>query len=148
MKTFLPLWVFIFGGYAGLTPPQQWAACQAGAYLPPLGQHISVYETFAVLMAVRLFPEAFRNRHLRVRSDNTQTVAAINKGTCCGKESKEHMMCILRELFAHSVRLSFRLSAAHILGFQNAPADALSCSQYDRFAQLLKQWQQQQRMEA
>lgn len=136
--------IFMFGGYAGLTPAQQRAASQAGSNLPPGGLHISVYETFAVLMAVRLFPEAFRDRHLRVRSDNTQTVAAINKGTCRGRESKVHMMCILRELFAQSVRLNFRLTASHLPGFQNALANALSRGQYDRFALLLRQWQQQQ----
>ncbi len=138
--------VFIMGGYAGLTRHQLEADCAAsGAYLPPAGLHICVYETFAVLVAVRLFPEAFRNGHFCVRSDNTQTVAAIRKGTCNAPLSKQHMMRILRELFQHSVQLNFRLTATHIPGFQNAMADALSRQQWSRFASLLKAWRQQAR---
>lgn len=136
--------VFIMGGYAGLTHPQLCSLfLPEGAYVPPPGQHISVYETFAVLAAVRLFPAQFENRHLRVRSDNTQTVAAIQNQTSSAGQTKAHIMRILRELFAWSVKLNFRLTAAHLPGFQNAMADALSRGQHDRFTGLLARWKEQ-----
>jgi hypothetical protein len=131
---------FLWGGYVGLTHEQQ-LACFPGAYVPPQGLHISVYETFAVLAAARVFPDALRNTYVCVRSDNTQTVAAIRKLTCgASKVNKEHIMRILRELFGLSVSLNFRITATHIPGYQNVMADALSRGQYDRFTTLLHKW--------
>lgn len=131
--------VFIFGGYVGL--PHSRLRQLLPHDTPPPGLHISVYETFAVLVAVRLFPEAVRNQHLRLRSDNTSTVAAVNKMTCAAKgPSRAHMMTILRRLFSASVHLNFRLTALHIPGVNNGLTDALSRQDWPRFHTLLHAW--------
>ena len=130
---------FLWGGYVGLSAAQVRRLLPADT--PPPGLHISVYETFAVLVAVRLFPEAVRNKHLCVRSDNTATVAAINKLTCTAKgPSRAAIMAILRSLFSASVRLNFRLTAQHIPGVENGLADALSRQEWGRFQSLLRSW--------
>ncbi|KAL4419368.1 hypothetical protein ABPG75_005870 [Micractinium tetrahymenae] len=67
--------VFIFGGYVGLTYEQ--VRRLLPKHTPPQGLHITVYETYAALVAVRLFPDAVANRSLCLRSDNTATVAAV-----------------------------------------------------------------------
>lgn len=135
--------VFLFGGFAGLTHQQ---ACRLlPGEVPPQGLHISVYETFAVLVAVRLFPDAVRNQNLCLRSDNTATVAAVNKMTCTAAEpSRGHTMRILRRLFTASVQLNFRLTAQHVRGVDNGLADALSRQDWPRFKTLLRLWSDQQ----
>lgn len=131
--------VFLFGGYVGLT--HQALKQLLPKETPPPGLHISVYETFAVLVAVRLFPEAVRNQHLCLRSDNTTTVAAVNKMTCtAGEPSKTHIMRTLRRLFTASVQLNFRLTAQHVRGVDNGLADALSRQDWGRFRGLLSEW--------
>ena len=131
--------VFIFGGYTGLTHPQLRQLLPRD--VPPQGLHISVYETFAALVAVRLYPEAVRNQHLCLRSDNTVTVAAVNKMTCTAAEpSRTHVMCILRKLFNASVALNFRLTSLHVRGVDNGVADALSRQDWPRFHALLQAW--------
>lgn len=136
--------IFLKGGYAGLTYRELASlGARMGWYTPPQGMHISVYETFAVLAAVRLFPEAFRDQHVCVRSDNTATVAAVRHLTSKAPTCKATIMRIVRELFQHSVSLNFRLTAVHIPGFQNAMADALSRGQWERFQALLGAWRNQ-----
>lgn len=131
--------VFMFGGYAGMTHARLRQLFPGQT--PPPGLHISVYETFAVLTAVWLFPEAVRNQHLLLRSDNTSTVAAVNKMTCAAKgPSRAHMMAILRQLFSASVRLNCRITAQHIPGAENGLADALSRQDWQRFHTLLAAW--------
>ena len=131
--------VFLFGGYIGLT--HQAVRQLLPKDTPPPGLHISVYETFAVLVAVRLFPEAVRSQHLCVRSDNTTTVAAVNKLTCtAGEPSKTYIMRTLRRLFTASVQLNFRLTAQHVRGTDNGLADALSRQDWGRFQALLQGW--------
>lgn len=131
--------VFLWGGYVGLTHRQLQRLLPQDT--PPPGLHISVYETFAVLVAVRLFPDAVRNQNLCLRSDNTTTVAAVNKMTCTASEaSKAHIMSILRKLFSASVRLNFRLTALHVRGVDNGLADALSRQDWPRFRSMLQAW--------
>ena len=101
--------------------------------VPPPGCHISVYETYAVLVAVRRFPALARGRHLCVRSDNSQTVAAVNKGSTGAGISGADTMRVLRALFSESCRLGFRLTARHIPGVVNSLADALSRQDWPRF---------------
>ena len=131
--------VFMWGGYVGLSHAR---LCQLlPGEVPPQGLHISVYETFAALVAVRLFPEAVHNQNLCLRSDNTTTVAAVNKMTCTASEpSRGHIMRTLRKLFSASVSLNFRLTALHVAGVDNGLADALSRLDMPRFHTLLQGW--------
>ena len=131
--------VFMWGGYVGLSHAR---LCQLlPGKVPPQGLHISVYETFAALVAVRLFPEAVHNQNLCLRSDNTTTVAAVNKMTCTASEpSRGHIMRTLRKLFSASVSLNFRLTALHVAGVDNGLADALSRLDMPRFHTLLQGW--------
>lgn len=129
--------VFLEGGFVGLTLAQVAAMFDDA---PPPGQHIAVYETFVILVAVRLFPLCVVGCHLGVRSDNTETVAAVNKFTA----RRPLVMQYMRELFSLSVSLQFRISATHLPGRLNGLADALSRQDWRRFRGLLLEWRQQQ----
>jgi len=127
------LGVFFEGGFASFTLAEA-AALFPDA--PPAGEHIAVYETYVVLVAVRLFPDVVAGCHLAVRSDTTETVAAINKFTA----RRPLVMQYVRELFSLSVSLSFRVSAVHLPGKENDLADALSRQDWPRFSELLRGW--------
>ena len=57
-----------------------------------------------------------------MRSDNSTTVAALNKGT----SRSEDLLAIVQEIFWLSVRYCFKLSALFIPGKDNILADRIS----------------------
>jgi hypothetical protein len=84
--------------------------------------HINVLELKTVEVAAELWAKSWEGKHIRVYSDNSTTVACINKGTSRTPE----LLLILKKLFWMSVKFNFRLTAAFIPGKQNILSDRLS----------------------
>ena len=84
--------------------------------------HINCLELLTVLIAARRWGHLWRQKHMRVWSDNSATVSAVNKGT---SRSPLFMSC-LRELFWLSIKHDFLLTACHIRGEDNVLADMVS----------------------
>ena len=85
-------------------------------------EHINVLELLTVLVAARRWGHRWDGTHIRVLSDNSATVFAINKGS---SRSPKFMLC-LRELFWLGVVHNFRITASHIKGEHNIVADMVS----------------------
>ena len=87
-----------------------------------MGKHINVLELKTVLVAVELWGPFLRGKHLIVRSDNSATVSAINKGSSKNMD----MLAIVQSLFWLSVEFDFRLTSQHIPGRLNFLSDRIS----------------------
>lgn len=126
--------VFIDGQYVGLSHEE---LCELFPDAPAPESFIYVHETYAVLVAIRLFPAALAGQWILLKSDNPVTVNAINQ--------LAHKELVLRpfleEITAASWEHGFRISATHILGKDNGLADALSRQEWPRFHKLLKEWE-------
>lgn len=85
-------------------------------------KHISDKEMFAALLSVRKWGKQWTHKHVSIKCDNMATVIAINKGT---STSPFFMSCI-QEMFWHSVKYDFRISAVHVPGKNNFSSDAIS----------------------
>ncbi len=84
--------------------------------------NINYLELFAVLLSARHWAPRWRNRRVLVQSDNTQTVACINRGTSTNPVTT----ALLRELFWLSAISNFQITAQHLAGVDNVTADRLS----------------------
>lgn len=84
--------------------------------------HINVLELKTVEIAAELWAPLWGGKHIRVYSDNSATVACVNKGTSRSPE----LLNIIQKLFWMSVKYNFRLTAAFIPGKQNILSDRLS----------------------
>jgi hypothetical protein len=87
-----------------------------------VGEHINILELKTVLEAAKRWGENWSGKHIRVRSDNSATVASLNKGT----SRSGGLMALVREIFWLSVHYNFKLTAAHIPGVSNTLADRIS----------------------
>jgi hypothetical protein len=79
-----------------------------------------------VLENAKRWGHLWEGLHIRVVSDNSATVAAVNKGTSRSSD----LLSIVHELFWLSVRYSFKLSASFIPGVENVLADRISRLDY------------------
>ena len=104
--------------------------------VPDVSCHISVWEMFAVVVAVRLYAEFMAGRYWRVRSDNTQVVAWFMKGDAPPLE----VSAWLKEIASLSIELCFRIGAKHIPGAANCMADALSRQNWSKAMEYLQRW--------
>ena len=84
--------------------------------------HINEKEVIAVAIAAHRWAPYWSSKKIIVQSDNTVTVAAINKGTA---RNSEIMKC-LRSLFWLSATHNFHLTAQFIPGIRNVAADSAS----------------------
>ncbi len=82
--------------------------------------HINELECLAVYLAAKRWASEWRNLHIVVESDNTTTVAAINRGS----SKSRRIMSMLRKLFWLSAKFNFHLTARFIAGKTNTLADA------------------------
>ena len=84
------------------------------------GFHINYLELKAVLLGLKSLLSNAHNKHIRIQSDNTTTVAYVNnmggiKSTACNDMAQEiWLCCVKREIW---------LSACHIPGSTNVGAD-------------------------
>ena len=84
--------------------------------------HINLQETFTVLIALERLKDQLRDKWIIVRTDNTTTLSAINKGTC----SNQLAMQWLQKLFWLSATYNFRVTSRYIPTAANTLADAIS----------------------
>ena len=84
--------------------------------------NINVRELYPILESARRWGKRWRDCKVKCITDNTQVVAAINKG----RSVNEASMDILRLIFWESVVNNFHLIAQHVAGVDNVLADALS----------------------
>ena len=87
--------------------------------------HITRLELRAVTKAIERFGVPMAGRYIRVFSDSTAAVAAIN----CGASKADELMRELRELFRLTDKGHITLCAEHIPGVENIRADELSRDQ-------------------
>jgi hypothetical protein len=84
--------------------------------------HINQLELLTVFIAAKRWGPTWTGCHILVRSNNTATVATVNKGT----SRSSALLAIIYELFWLSMTYSFKLSAAFVPGRSNVLADCLS----------------------
>ena len=89
-----------------------------------------------VLEATKRWAPQWSGLHIKVLSDNTSTVAAINKGS----SHSPQLMKIVRQLFWFSVKFDFRLTASHIKGEHNEITDMISRLHMPAMAQKFIKW--------
>lgn len=98
--------------------------CVSGRWPPHLQDaHINYLELMAVLLALKHFLPLIRGQHVLVRSDNTTTVAYINR------QGGTRSLCLHRlahRLLTWSASRFLSLRATHIPGALNSGADLLS----------------------
>lgn len=95
-----------------------------GAWSPHLRrQHINYLELMAVMLTLRHFLPMLRGHHVLVRTDNTSTVAHINRQG--GLRSRRLLALTRRLLLWCNVHL-LSLRATHVPGILNTGADLLS----------------------
>lgn len=95
--------------------------------------HINEKEVIAVALATQRWAPLWQNKKIIVYSDNTVTVAAINKGS---SRNRAIMHC-LRHLFWLSATFNFHMVAKFIPGFQNTVADSASRLHLPGYLQVL-----------
>ena len=100
-----------------------------------LGSHISTKELTPVVIAAAIWGPHWKGKSIRVLSDNTAAVAAINNQSSRVQE----MGHLLRCLVFIAARFSLRVTATHIPGIHNSIADALSRNNLALFHSLLPQ---------
>ena len=84
--------------------------------------HINEKEVLAVVLATQRWAPLMQNKHVIIYSDNTVTVASLNKGT----SRNPMVMKCLRHLFWLSASYNFHLTSRHIPGIKNIAADSAS----------------------
>ena len=90
---------------------------------PSLGEkNINVLELKTVHVAAEKWGPKWAGKHILVRSDNSATVASLNKGTSRSVD----MLEIIQQIFWLSVRYGFKLSAVHLPGHLNILSDRIS----------------------
>ncbi|KXZ42413.1 hypothetical protein GPECTOR_150g41 [Gonium pectorale] len=89
--------------------------------------HIAWKELSAVLRALETWGPGLTGRRVLVRCDNTQAVAAVNRGSTRIPEGRP----IARQMLWLAIRHGFELRAEHIAGRENGRTDRLS-RQLDR----------------
>lgn len=81
--------------------------------------HINVLELKAVLLAIQTFCRTDSNIHVKIRSDNSTTVACINKAG----STKVALHDLTFELLTWTQERGIVVTAAHIPGVENVDAD-------------------------
>jgi hypothetical protein len=84
--------------------------------------HINEKELFAVVLALRRWGSALHRTHVRIRSDNSATIAALNKSTSRSVSLMPH----IREIFWLCVYYDIAVTAVFIPGKFNTVADRIS----------------------
>ena len=100
-----------------------WFYCNWSVDVPEIQDlHINVKELMAVIVAARHWCHLWANKRVLVMSDNSTTVAGVNRGS----SRSPVIMKYLRYMFWLSAVYNFRLTAMHIPGADNVLADKIS----------------------
>jgi hypothetical protein len=81
--------------------------------------HINQLELKAAFLAVKSFCKDLRDTHVKIRSDNSTTVACINKAG----STKSALLAITYDFLTWAAERQITLSASHIPGTANVEAD-------------------------
>ncbi|XP_045105475.1 uncharacterized protein LOC123500986 [Portunus trituberculatus] len=81
--------------------------------------HINCLELKAILLGLRSLCKDTKETHIRLRSDNSTTVACIER---CGS-TKPNLNTLIEQIFEWAESRGITLSAQHIEGLQNVEAD-------------------------
>ncbi|XP_069109611.1 uncharacterized protein, partial [Argopecten irradians] len=107
------------GGHWG----DDWFYCNWDIDLPHVSSlHINQKEILSVLIGAQRWGHLWCNQRVFAYSDNSVTVACVNKGS----SRNPFIMECIRKLFWLSVKYNFRLSCRHIPGEYNVRADTIS----------------------
>jgi hypothetical protein len=87
-----------------------------------VGRHINELELFTVFLALKRWGARLKDVHVKIRSDNSATVACLQKSTSRSKD----LMRWVREIFWLSVEHNILITSAHIPGHLNLLADRIS----------------------
>ena len=107
----------ISGFFSGRFFHSPFAAC-----IDPTSLSIAALEMLAVIVSIKLWPVELHGLRILVRSDNLNTVLAINTG----RSRVPFIQSCLRDLWFYASLYDFELRALHIPGYANIIADALS----------------------
>ena len=86
------------------------------------GKYVNQFETYAVMMAIRMWKHQLANKNIQIFCDNLSTVDILKSG----RANCPFMQCCLREIRYHSAKFNFRVQAVYLRGCDNRLSDALS----------------------
>ena len=91
-------------------------------FIIKVGKYVNQFETYAVMMAIRMWKHQLANKNVQFFCDNSSTVDIPKSG----RANCPFMQCCLREIWYHSAKFNFRVQAMHLIGSNNRLSDALS----------------------
>ena len=107
-------------GLGGMATMGRYYHCSIPTFLSQV--HISVLETAAVVIAIKMWGHELAGKRLLIQCDNSSTVALLNSG----KSKDTLMLAWLRELLFHASQFQIQINAVHIEGVINRIPDMLS----------------------
>ena len=99
--------------------------------------HINALEAKAILNAVTAWQQELRGHAVYVRTDNSTTVAYVNRE---GGTRSQTLTKIIWDLLHLCDNLNISLTASHLAGVDNQPADILSRTTSSNEWELTKHW--------
>ncbi|CAG2220984.1 unnamed protein product [Mytilus edulis] len=100
--------------------------------------HISIREFYPIVLAVELWSQILRNKHVQFHCDNIAVVHCINKQTA----KDVQLMALVRRLVVQALKYNIFFEAKHIPGLKNILADKLSRFQVSDFKRLAPEMDQ------
>lgn len=97
-----------------------------------LTKDITFLELFPIAVAVFIWGRELVNKKIKFCCDNLAVVSILNKLS----SKSETVMCLIRFLTLHCLKLNILIKATHIFGRNNEICDALSRFQLTRFREL------------
>lgn len=88
--------------------------------------HINCLELKAILLGLKSLCKDIRGTHIRLRSDNSTTVACIER---CGS-SKPYLNSLIEQIFAWAESRGITLSAQYVKGLRNVEADRVQSYEF------------------
>jgi hypothetical protein len=85
-------------------------------------EHINVLELLTVFHAIKRWGHLWAGKKMLIRTDNTATMSALNKGTSRSRA----MMPIVRNIFWLCIKFECTVVSTHLAGSLNVMADRLS----------------------
>ncbi|PNW87911.1 hypothetical protein CHLRE_01g006766v5 [Chlamydomonas reinhardtii] len=114
--------VYTDASAAGFGAVWEQAELQGGWQPDERGVHIAWLELKAIVRALQSWAPRLAGRRVLVRCDNTQAVAALNRGSTRVRDGRG----LMRQVAALALQHDFQLRALHIAGVDNGRADRLS----------------------
>ena len=115
-------------GYGGVYG-KHWFAAEWPTEFQSLARSSAIAELYPIVVAAILWGHEWTRKKILVYSDNSAAVHIINKG----RSPCLDIMKFIRRLTLTAAKYGFIIKAAHVPGFTNVAADALSRFQFQRF---------------